>query len=117
MLLGYGLLALLALLLLVYCVLDVATTPSPRVRTLPRLAWLLIVLVLPLIGPAAWLLAGRPAGKRATPTGGSGRPGRSGRKAPGAPEDDAEFLRGLEQRAWEQRRQARRDQERGDDPS
>jgi hypothetical protein len=66
---GGGVLALVELVLLVYCVLNVITTPESEVRNLPKLLWLLLVVVLPLVGGIAWLIAGRPQG-RARPTSG-----------------------------------------------
>jgi hypothetical protein len=93
-LLAYG---LVALVLLVYCVLDVLRTPAEAVRTLPKPVWLLAVLP-PFFGPAAWLLAGRPKKGAAAPP----------RKVErGAPDDDEDFLRELRRRAEEQRRRAR----------
>jgi hypothetical protein len=91
---AYG---LVALVLLVYCVLDVLRTPAEAVRTLPKPLWLLLVLA-PFFGPAAWFLAGR-APKRAAP---APRPVERG-----APDDDEDFLRELRRRAEEQRRRAR----------
>jgi len=95
----YGLLAALALL--VYCVLDVVTTPRERVRALPKPLWLLVVL-LPVVGPLAWFFTGRPP--RGTDRQGL-RPGP--RVERGAPDDDEDFLRELRRRADEQRRRAR----------
>jgi hypothetical protein len=85
-----------ALVLLVFCVVDVVTSPRESVRTLPKPLWLLVVLP-PLLGPAAWFLAGRPR------RGAAGQP----KAAPGAPDDDEDFLRELRRRAEEQRRRAR----------
>lgn len=90
--------ALLTLALLVYCAVDVVSTPAEAVRTLPKPLWLLAVVLLPLIGSAAWLLAGRPP--RGTP-----RP--APERERGAPDDDEEFLRELRRRAEDQRRRAR----------
>jgi len=118
----YGVLFLLQLLLLVYCVIDVGTTPADRVRTLPKPAWLVLVVLLPLLGGIAWFLAGRPQGatvglprRSARPTGPAARAS--------SPDDDEDFLRGLRQRAAEQRRaeqeRDRRDQDgtEGDAPA
>lgn len=92
MVLLYG----VALVLLVFCLVEVVTTPREAVRTLPKPLWLLVVLP-PLLGPLAWFLAGRPArGAGAQPS-----PQR------GAPDDDDDFLRELRRRAEEQRRRAR----------
>jgi len=95
----YALLAALALL--IYCVLDVVTTPRERVRNLPKPLWVLVVL-LPVVGPLAWFFTGRPS--RGTDRQGL-RPGP--RVEPGAPDDDEDFLRELRRRADEQRRRAR----------
>lgn len=44
----------------VFCIVDVITTDSVLVRNLPKLVWLMIVLLLPEIGSIAWLVAGHP---------------------------------------------------------
>jgi hypothetical protein len=101
-LVGGGVVGVLSLLVLAYCVLDVATSRRSDVRGLPKPLWF-VVLFLPVVGPALWFLAGRP------------KPG-SGRAVPkvlpdaappaSTPDDDEEFLRQLRRRAEEQRRQA-----------
>ena len=91
---------LVALVLLVYSVVDIVTTPREAVRTLPKPLWLLVVLP-PLFGPVAWLLAGRPR-RGSTGTTAAPKPA-----APRAPDDDEEFLRELRRRAEEQRRRSR----------
>ncbi len=85
-----------SLVLLVYTVLDLARTPAEQVRVLPKPAWLLVLLV-PLLGPVAWLLTRRPAGA----------PGRRPRPERGAPDDDEDFLRKLRREADDRRRRAR----------
>jgi hypothetical protein len=104
-----GVLVVLSLLLLAYCVLDVATSRRADVRGLSKPLWLVVVL-LPLVGPAAWLLFGRPQ-----PGVAGGRPRLLPDAAPQArtPDDDEEFLRQLRRRADEQRR--RSEQQRGDE--
>ena len=62
MLYGGGALLLVELCLVVYCTLNVITTPESEVRNLPKLLWLLIVLLFPIVGGIAWLVAGRPQG-------------------------------------------------------
>lgn len=77
---------LLSLALTVYCTVDVIQTPEAGVRNLPKLAWLVVVLLFAVVGPAAWLIAGRPrTGRRAI------------RRPPRAqgPDDDPEFLKGI----------------------
>lgn len=124
MLYGGGALFVAELCLVVYCVLNVITTPEAEVRNLPKILWLVLVLLFPIIGGVAWLVAGRPQGPaRSLPYKGNAgqippaydRPGRA--KA-SSPEDDEAFLRGLEQRAQEQRKKAeqeRRAREAGPD--
>lgn len=46
--------------LLVYCLIDCIQTDSVLVRNLPKGAWVLLIVVLPLVGGIAWLVAGRP---------------------------------------------------------
>ncbi len=57
---GGGLIGFLLIALWVYCILDVIATDEMLVRSLPKLAWLLIVVVLPTVGSIAWLALGRP---------------------------------------------------------
>lgn len=46
--------------LLVYCLIDCIQTDSVLVRNLPKGAWVLLIVFLPLVGGIAWLVAGRP---------------------------------------------------------
>jgi len=113
-----GAAALLELALLVYCMLNVITTPDHEVRNLPKLLWLVLVLFVPIVGAVAWLVAGRPQGPptRPGPGGNDGRfpeYDRPGRAVAQNPDDDEAFLRGLRERAAEQRRRAA---EQKDDP-
>lgn len=104
--------------LLVYCLVEVISTSEARIRNLPKIAWVLLVLFFPLVGSIAWLVAGRPeSGSRPTPGATPGYPEyeRSGRMAPVDAARDEEFLRGVRERAQQQRRtheQARRERER-----
>ncbi|MGL5859520.1 MAG: PLD nuclease N-terminal domain-containing protein [Angustibacter sp.] len=85
----YGILAIVQLALLVYCLLDCLRAESARVRTLPKLAWMVFIVLLPLAGSIGWLWLGRPR-----PSRGRGDHGRS-RETPRGPDDDPDFLRGL----------------------
>lgn len=80
----------------VYAFIDCVQTPSRAVRSMPKPAWLLVVWV-PVVGGAAWLALGRPAGAA---------PGRRARVAapPVAPDDDPEFLRQIQDVDEEHRR-------------
>ena len=44
----------------VYCLYDVITTHDGLVRNLPKIAWFVIVLLIPDIGSILWLCFGRP---------------------------------------------------------
>jgi len=61
-LLADGTLGLVMLVLWVFCVADCILSDEARVRSLPKLLWLLIVLVLPDVGSVLWLVLGRPKG-------------------------------------------------------
>lgn len=120
MLYGGGALLALELCLVVYCVLNVLTTPDGEVRNLPKVGWLLLVLLFPLVGGVAWLVAGRPQGPaRSLPyKGNQGLPAeydRPGRATASSPDDDAAFLRSLKERADAQRRQAEQERKARED--
>jgi hypothetical protein len=55
-----GLVAIGFLVLWIYCIYDVVTTDEVIIRYLPKLVWLLIVLLLADIGSILWLGLGRP---------------------------------------------------------
>ncbi|WHM37281.1 PLD nuclease N-terminal domain-containing protein [Streptomyces sp. BPTC-684] len=75
---------LLVLALWIYAFIDCLNTPEEEVRGLPKVVWVIVILLFGevLIGPVAWLFAGRPR-----------------RPAPGptwtAPDDNPEFLASL----------------------
>ena len=88
---------------MVYAFVDCVRADARDLRLLPRPAWLLLVILVPLVGAIAYLLAGPPAGE----TGGAGRPSL-------APDDDPEFLRRLDierrrRQADEERRRRQRE--------
>lgn len=97
----------------VYCLVDVLGSRDDQVRALPKLGWFVVVLLFPLAGSIVWLLAGRPRAA-ASPGSAHQRPApgypeydRPGRAAASTPEADEEFLRGVRERAEEQRRRYR----------
>lgn len=100
---------LLELALLVYCLVDCIGSDEGAIRNLPKMAWILIVLLIPIAGPIAWLVAGRPtyAGRRSPYE--RSMPhypeyDRPGRAAATSTEDDEEFLKKVRERAEQQRR-------------
>ena len=92
-----------AAVLAVFAVVDCALTERRRVRALPKWAWILVALVLPVIGPLLWLLVGRgsartrPATRVIGPDDDPDFLKTSGRPAPKAPEPDDARWRALEQ--------------------
>ncbi|MBO9553190.1 PLD nuclease N-terminal domain-containing protein [Cellulomonas sp.] len=90
---------LLEIGMLVYCLIDCAQTDSASVRNLPKITWVFLIVILPVVGGIAWLVAGRPEQRRtrnvpwpSTATAGFPeyeRPRRS------SPDDDPEFLAGM----------------------
>lgn len=108
----YAVLFAVEICLLVYCVLNVITTPDHEVRNLPKMVWLLLVLFFPLVGGIAWLACGRPQRpQRSLPYKGNAGSvpaeyDRPGRATAWSPDDDAAYLRSLKERADAQRAQA-----------
>ena len=89
---------LLAVALLLYSFIDCASADARRVRNLPKAAWFLVILM-PIVGPLAWLFAGRPPREsQSWPL----RPGsRPEQPRTLAPEDDPAFLEALRRRKAE----------------
>jgi hypothetical protein len=46
--------------LLLFSLLDIDRTPDGAARGLPQSGWFLVVVLVPILGALAWLLAGRP---------------------------------------------------------
>ncbi|UZN04326.1 PLD nuclease N-terminal domain-containing protein [Cellulomonas sp. S1-8] len=46
--------------LLVFCLIDAIQSDPDRVRNLSKGWWIVLIVVLPLVGGVAWLVAGRP---------------------------------------------------------
>ncbi|MGH3347646.1 MAG: PLDc N-terminal domain-containing protein [Nocardioides sp.] len=117
---------LVPLILTVFCLVDAISSRDDEVRHLPKLWWLILILLFPMVGSLAWLIAGRPnrrprprsARERATPD--FPEYDRPGRMAASDPAADAEFLRKVRERAEEQRRRAaeqkRREEQDGETP-
>lgn len=85
---------LLILALWIYAFIDCLNTPEEEVRHLPKVAWVIIVLLFGevLIGPVAWLVAGK--NRPALAGAGGGSP--AGRRQEWvAPDDNPEFLKSL----------------------
>lgn len=86
----------------IYSIIDAVQAENSRVRTLPKVAWVLILFFVPLVGSALWFWLGRP---RADKFGSFGPPVT---KPERAPDDDPEFLKFLEAKARREREDAQR---------
>ena len=108
-----GLFFLISLIFWLWALFDSATAEPARVRSLPKLLWFVVILLLFEVGALAWVVFGRPRAGQPNRTGGRssgsrgsfgsfdlgelGRPSssRSSRDRPVGPDDDPDFLRGL----------------------
>ena len=82
----------LPILLAIYALIDCIQTDESEIRGLPKVGWIVLIVLVGIVGPVAWLIAGRT------------RSGRSRLSLPGsrdasaqpprtlAPDDDPEFL-------------------------
>ncbi|GAA2067681.1 hypothetical protein GCM10009820_37170 [Leifsonia soli] len=59
---GMLVIPLLVMTLFVFALVDIILRPSDQVRHLPKLAWVFIVILLPLIGSVLWFAIGREYG-------------------------------------------------------
>ena len=65
-------------IILVFCLIDAIMADETRIRNLPKWAWILLIIIIPLVGGIAWLVAGRPANSVSrTPTASQRPVGRS----------------------------------------
>ncbi|GAA3764489.1 cbb3-type cytochrome oxidase subunit 3 [Spinactinospora alkalitolerans] len=55
-----ALITLISIVLWVYAFFDALTSSAEEVRNLPKLLWLVIILIFMLVGPLLWLFLGRP---------------------------------------------------------
>ena len=123
------LLSVVVFALWIYTLAEVLTTPEGAVRNVPKVAWLVIVLLLPVLGTIGWFVLGRPEGRYRRPAGAYERQApefpeydRPGRAAAVDQERDEAFLRQVRSRAEEQRKRhdadrKRRQQQEGTEPS
>ncbi|MER5862410.1 PLD nuclease N-terminal domain-containing protein [Kitasatospora sp. NPDC002040] len=80
---------LLLLALWIWAFIDCLTTPEKEVKHLPKVVWVIIVLLFPLVGSIAWLAIGKQRGALRAPGRATG--------PQVAPDDNPEFLASLKQ--------------------
>ena len=102
---------LIVLILMIASLVDIVGGEGEP-KGMPRWGWLLLVIILPFVGPVVWFLSGRPRvrNRRRPADRGAGslfpEYDRKGRFVPQDPVADAEFLQRCRERAEQQRRDA-----------
>jgi hypothetical protein len=91
---------LAAVQLVLFVLALISVLSADRVRGAPRAVWVLLIVLVPLVGPIAYFLWGR---SRSAPQ--EGTPVRRERRRPSSPDDDPDFLRSMNSE------QSRRDRE------
>ena len=92
---------LAAVQLVLFVLALISVLSAERVRNAPRAVWVLLIVLVPLLGPVAYFLWGRPS---SPPREGTPPIGRR-RTRPSSPDDDPDFLRRMDSE------QSRRDRE------
>ncbi len=80
-------LAIAVLAIFVYGLVDVIRTDASRTRSISKPAWIVVMILLPVLGAILWLLLGRPT---------DDQPAARTYPRTNAPDDDPDFLRNLE---------------------
>ena len=109
---------LVPVVLCVFCLVQAITSRDDEIRHLQKTWWILLILFFPFVGSMAWLVAGRPQtvqrrqGPYERSTSAYPEYDRPGRFAAADPQADEEFLKKVRERAEEQRRKHREQQQR-----
>ena len=74
----------LPIALTIYAIADISRTDDSNIKLMPKWAWVLISIFVGIIGPLAWLIAGKNRYRR-----------QDRKNGPKGPDDDPDFLRGL----------------------
>jgi hypothetical protein len=82
---------LAAVQLVLFVLALISVLSAERVRNAPRLVWVLLIVLIPLLGPISYFVWGRPL---AAPR--EGTPIRRTKARPSSPDDDPEFLRSMD---------------------
>ena len=101
LLIGLG---LVVVILSIYTLVECALFDRGRIRGLPRSIWIVVIILVPVIGPLLWIFVGR--GSRSVAN------GRAVRAV--APDDDPDFLNGLNREKNQEERIRQLEQELAD---
>ena len=96
-------LAIVAAGVIIYSLVECLMTPKHQVRAMPKAAWVLVVLLVPVVGALLWLFLGRAHKAK------SAAAGRGPAPRVSSPDDDEAFLRQLDVQRRQQARQAELD--------
>jgi hypothetical protein len=90
---------LINIALLIIALIDCLSTDESKIRALPKVIWVFLILLFPVVGPIVWFVAGRPQKNAQPRTGvwapGGGFPESNRPRRQVAPDDDPEFLRNI----------------------
>lgn len=88
---GKAVLIALGIVMLIFAIFDLLSTPKAQVKLLPKPVWFLLLVFVPFIGPLLWLFWGHLKDTPPAPrdNGWTPPPG------PRGPDDDPDYLRGL----------------------
>ena len=95
-------LAIVAASVIIYSLVECLMTPKHLVRAMPKAAWVLVILLVPVVGALLWLFLGR--ARKPKPAAARGPAPRVA-----SPDDDETFLRQLDIQRRQQARQAEMD--------
>lgn len=104
-----ALLAVVSIGLTIFALADCIQTEDDKVRGLPKWAWIVLIVLIPWVGPLTWMFVGKERGDGAE-GGGFGRSTGPRRQGPTAPDEDPEFLRKLDEDIRRERRERERQQ-------
>ena len=54
----------ITVILLVFALIDILTKTDDQIRGLPKIAWVILVILVPVVGSIVWFAAGREYGRR-----------------------------------------------------
>lgn len=94
-----ALLTIASIALTVFALADCIQTDNDQVKGVPKWAWIVLIVLVPWVGPLTWLFAG----KDRSGSDPERKPGP--RSGPLAPDDDPDFLRRLDEDIRRERRE------------